>query len=79
MSEQAFTERCFMCDTDFRMGAGVYNGKYIGRYQISVCNGCWAGNWDGWAPHYEARLIAHLEVLGIPVPKRNAKGWLPRE
>ena len=45
MSEQAFIDRCFMCDTQFRMGAGVYDGKYIGRYQISVCNGCWSGWW----------------------------------
>ncbi|OGP22949.1 MAG: hypothetical protein A2038_11975 [Deltaproteobacteria bacterium GWA2_57_13] len=79
MPKDPFKETCFMCGSEFRMGAGIYNGHYIRRYQISACKACWAGNWDGWHPHYEARLIEHLKAKRIPVPKRNAKDLLPRE
>jgi hypothetical protein len=70
---------CFMCGHSFQFGPHRYDGHHIARYKISVCSGCWAGNWDGWAPHYEAKLLAHLEEQGLPIPDRNAKGWLPRE
>lgn len=79
MSEEKIMCQCDMCGNKFQMGQHVYNGKFISRYQISVCKSCWDGNWDGWAPHYEQRLIAHLQKKGIPLPERNAKGWFPRE
>jgi hypothetical protein len=79
MPKDPLQDICFICNSEFRMGGGVYNGHYIRRYQISVCDPCWAGNWDGWAPIHEGRLLAHLKEKGIPIPKRNAGGWLPRE
>ena len=79
MPDDPFKETCFMCSSEFHMGAGIYNGQYIRHYQISVCKACWAGNSDGWHPQYENRLIKHLNAKGIPVPKPNAKGLLPRE
>jgi hypothetical protein len=33
----------------------------------------------GWAPQFEARLIAHLTANGLPTPDRNAQGLLPRD
>jgi hypothetical protein len=71
-------DRCFICDGSFQMGPHRYDGEYIKRYEISVCSICWKSNWDGWAPHYEERLIPHLKERGIPPPKRNGKGLLPR-
>ena len=69
---------CEMCGTQFQMGPHVYEGKFIPRFQLSVCTGCFQGNWDGWAPHYEARLETHLRKKGIALPKRNAAGYYPR-
>ena len=71
--------RCFMCDREFQMGPQRYEGRYIRRYQISVCKICYDGNWDGWGPDNEERLINHLKKEGISVPKKNKDGWLPRE
>jgi hypothetical protein len=44
-----------------------------------VCRSCYAGNWDGWAPHYEDDLLEHLEAEGIDEPERLENGLLPRE
>lgn len=71
--------RCFICGNGFQIGAGRYDGKYIPRYKINVCRVCYDYNWDGWAPAFEKKLIAHLKKEGIPIPKRNKKEWLPRD
>lgn len=60
------------------MGPHFYDGSYIKRYQIQVCGTCWSGNYDGWQPDCERRLILHLEKEGVPIPDRNEKGLLPR-
>jgi hypothetical protein len=70
---------CDLCNKEFQFGPHKFDGKHIPRYQITVCKPCWDGNWDGWAPHLEKRLISHIEKNGLPVPERNSKGWLPRE
>ena len=70
---------CDLCSKMFQMGPHIYDGKFIVRYQLSVCKSCWDNNWDGWGPYLERRLIAHLRAKDIPVPERNAKGWIPRE
>lgn len=69
---------CFTCGGTFRFGPHVYDGHHVSAYRINVCSGCWGGNWDGWAPHYEPRLLAHLVAEGLAVPERNASGYLPR-
>ncbi len=79
MSEKKFMDKCFICDGQFQMGPHVYDGRYIKSYNISVCMSCYEGNWDGWAPPYEQRLIDHLKEKGLPIPSRNAKDLLPRE
>jgi hypothetical protein len=60
-------------------GRHDYRGKTIARYKITVCSGCYEGNWDGWAPHYEAKLLSHLDALGLPHPPRQKNGFLPRD
>jgi hypothetical protein len=79
MSEEGLTESCFTCGRTFRMGPHAYEGKYIGSYEMTVCKICYDGNWDGWAPHLEEKIIKHIEKKGIATPQRNSKGLLPRE
>ncbi len=79
MSEHKIMDSCFMCGRQFQMGPHRYDGKFISGYQISVCWACYEGNWDGWAPHWEQILVAHLKKNKLLIPERNAKGWLPRD
>ena len=79
MQKQKFIYNCDFCGSEFQFCPHIYNGKRIENYQLTVCKGCWDGNWDSWGPMVEQQLIAHLKERGIPIPKRNEKGWLPRE
>jgi hypothetical protein len=72
-------QTCGLCGASFQFGPHVYDGKYITRYQLAVCHGCWRSNHDGWSPSLEAKFIAHLKAKGVPLPERNAKGWFPRD
>lgn len=60
------------------MGRHIYDGKRIAKYKLDVCKTCYEANWDGWAPEFESKLLAHLESNGIPIPKRNENGLYPR-
>jgi hypothetical protein len=61
------------------MGQGRYEGRFLSRYQINVCDSCYSGNWDGWSPHFELKILKILEEKGISLPQRNEKGFLPRD
>ncbi len=69
---------CFACGSTFQFGPHIYDGKHIRKYEITVCSGCYEGNWDGWAPHYEEKILKHLNEKELPVPNRNEAGYLPR-
>ncbi len=57
-----------------------YEGHRLILYgDIFACDTCWQKNQDGWTPYYEKILLAHLERQGLQVPKRSAKGLLPRD
>jgi hypothetical protein len=78
MSEPHMTFRRFFCGKQFERDNHVYHGgivgyrgKYVGRYMIEVCDACYASNLNGWAPCYEAPLVAHLSAKGLPIPDRN--------
>lgn len=79
MTQKVSVELCFICERRLRTGRGVYDGRYIKLYDFSVCNACYDSNWDGWAPYYDKALITHLKEKHLPIPKRNEKGWFPRE
>ncbi len=79
MSRSKIIQTCQMCGLDYQMGPSKYEGKYISRYKLNVCNKCYEGNWDGWAPHYEEKLLAHLKEKNISAPERNKEGWYPRD
>ena len=69
---------CDMCGKKVQHSNHRYEGRMIPRYKLFVCQSCYDGNWDGWAPHSEGRLVAHLNAKGIPFLERNAKGLFPR-
>ena len=72
-------QKCFTCGTQYQFGSGRYDGKHIARYGIDVCRICYDANWDGWAPHYGEKIIAHLKIVNRPIPGMNADGFLPRD
>jgi len=41
MTDQNIMHPCFMCGSQFQMGEHIYDGKYIRRYDITVCMACW--------------------------------------
>ena len=79
MTTKKVTYTCDACGNSFQFGPGLYNGKRNQTYDIMVCLTCHNGNWDGWAPKFEAAVTRRLKEKGLPLPQRNAKGWLPRE
>lgn len=70
--------KCDVCGTTFQYGPHRYDGHVNSTYHILVCRGCWNANHDGWAAHLEEKVTAKLKE-GLPLPTRNAKGWLPRD
>ena len=79
MNTEATTYHCAACGKAVQMGPHRYEGKWNSAYQITVCDSCHAGNWDGWAPHLEARVTKELLSGGKSLPARNSKHLLPRE
>ena len=69
--------KCTTCDSEFQMGPNAYAGKWLPLYQMHVCSSCHSGNLDGFSIHYDIRIIKHLKDNGLPVPKRNERGYLP--
>ena len=70
---------CIICESDFQMGFDHYAGTWIPRYEMHVCSTCYAGNWDGYARHFEPQILENLRSKGLPEPPRNEKGYLPRD
>ena len=79
MREEKFMFKCDVCGAMYQHGPHKYEGHRLELYgDIFCCDTCWQGNRGGWAPHREKTLLDHLKRKNLPVPKRNAKGWLPR-
>jgi hypothetical protein len=78
MTGEKFTLKCFLCSTEFQYSHGIYGGRHIREYDITVCNSCYSNNWDGWVGSNMERVIEHLKTKNLPIPKLNDKGWLPR-
>jgi len=71
-------KQCDFCGDSFQYGLQRYDGQYLPHYEMFLCEGCYKGNWDGFAPGLEAKFIAHLASKDIALPERNQKGWFPR-
>jgi hypothetical protein len=78
MDGQKIMIRCQLCNSEFQFGPHFYNGKVISTYKLTLCMSCYDGNWDGFAPQYEAIFEKHLTDHGIPIPQKNIRGWYPR-
>lgn len=74
-----FEVRCFICGAIHYQGAGVYPLIKVSGYELFCCKTCYDGNWDGWNPRHEPKLLARLAELGVEPPPRTEEGWLPRE
>jgi len=70
---------CDVCGCKYQMGRNKYDGKKIPRYNLGVCMGCYEGNWDGWSPGHEEKILKHLKDKGLAIPERNKNGLLPRD
>ena len=71
--------KCDICEGTFYQGQGYYPLRKVNGYGLFCCSTCYDGNWDGWNPHHEKKLLKWLNENGITPPPRNEKGWLPRE
>jgi hypothetical protein len=79
VSTAKFVSNCDVCRRSFQYGPNTYDGRYVSAYGITVCSVCYASNWDGWGPFAEPAVIRKASENGLPLPARNAKGWLPRD
>lgn len=70
---------CDICGTEVMFGKGAYQLRPLKLYGVHCCETCWKGNWDGWGPYSESKILAILKEKNLPIPERNKKGWLPRE
>lgn len=79
MTKKKIMFSCDVCGNPYQHGPHYYESHKLELYgDIFCCDSCWKGNWDGWAPNHEEILLNHLKEKGLPIPKRNEKGWLPR-
>ena len=69
---------CDLCGNEYQQGPHRYDGFAAKLYDMVVCRSCWENNWDGWNQRHEKFLLSRLKEKGLPVPKRNDNGWLPR-
>lgn len=72
-----FHADCQFCGRQFRYGNRIYDGSHLPAYNLTLCKICKDGNWDGVGSAYEQKLIDHLKMERIPIPRRNEKGFLP--
>jgi hypothetical protein len=79
MTSEVFMFNCAVCDQPYQHGTHLYEGRKLELYGgIFCCRPCWDGNWDGWGPRAEPRIVNILMQNALPIPNRNKSGWLPR-
>jgi hypothetical protein len=78
MTQEKFMNKCDLCGQQYQNGLHRY-GHIVKLYEMAICTLCWDANHDGFAPHYEDKILNHLKQNNLPVPERNIKGLLPRE
>jgi len=68
--------KCLLCEQEGNSRVGA---KHVPGYDFDVCWKHWEENWDGWERRYEKVILEHLAEKGIPVPRRDKNGLLPRD
>lgn len=74
---EKFMSNCPICGNKFQYGLHLYDGRKLKWLGEPVCNICYMGNEDGWAPIYEPRVLELIEKEGLIVPERNDKELIP--
>ena len=70
---------CDVCGAKFQHGHGVYDGHTLHLYGgASCCKKCWDGNWDGWKPALEEKMVSICKDHNVQPPTENDNGLLPR-
>jgi hypothetical protein len=75
MTDEPIFYDCFLCKFPFRFGPHVYEGRYIWKWSLAICNHCYSDNWDGVDPSEHPDLIPHLKGHGVAIEK-NERGWI---
>lgn len=79
MTKDRFMFSCDVYGRAYQHGPHRYEGHRLALYgNAFCCDSCWTGNWDGWGPREELKLLGILKEKNLPTPQRNEKGWLPR-
>ena len=79
MTKEKFMYKCDLCGQQYQHGPHRYEGHIVRLYKMTICDLCWKTNHDGFAPHYEDKILNHLKQNNLPIPESNIKGLLPRE
>jgi len=69
------TVECFLCQRQIKFGRGVYKGRIVQAWGITICQTCESGNHDGIFPRSHPRLLDHMKSNGIEI-RRNKKGLI---
>ena len=69
------TDKCFLCERQFRLGRQAYRGMQVRAWDIWVCNDCHASQRGGIVPAIHPHLVEHLKAQGI-TPDHDDHGWI---
>jgi len=68
-------QECQLCSRNFAFSNGAYHGRYVGAWQLMVCEHCCPNVWSAVPAIYREQVIEHLRSLGI-TPRTDARGDL---
>jgi hypothetical protein len=68
---------CEVCRKVIRMGP-LYEGRYVDKHDIIVCNHCWDGDRNGWRVEHEKEFVSsnatRLSIAEMQEQRRQAEG-----
>ncbi len=67
--------KCDFCEGDFQLGPQVYEGKFIPKHKLHLCDGCYTINRRGVLHNYVAQFKNHLDKNNIAPPEVNTEGF----
>lgn len=68
-------EICDLCEQPFRYGAHRYDGRYVPRWKVRICDTCDKMNWDGIVVSGRDAFLEKLRANGVEI-KLNERGLL---
>lgn len=79
MTSGDFKLPCDLCGREYSAGPHLYEATKLRGYEAWVCKLCEHAGDGGWNPIWEPLVLAYLRRKGIPAPRRNPNGFLPKE